>query len=171
MKNRGIAERALWKAFILMLGLGAVAHAGLGYLPLVGPPPLRIVAAKKPVTVLVPLDLSADTNMAAELATNESDKFLALNAAALTGQTNSTDDMLPIALGAGNVSDDPFAPAVFALAPPELLNITPQMLTAFFHPIARGTNDGPGVAGPVPVMFMPPAIKSSPSSHAEYIVK
>ena len=171
MKNRGIAERALWKALLLALGLGAVAHAGLGYLPLVGPPPLRLVAPKSPVTVVEPLALSADTNMAAELATNESDRFLAASAAALAGQTNSTDDVVPIALGAGNVSDDPFAPAMFALAPPDLLNITPQMLAAFFHPVARSTNVDAVVAVPMPVMFMPPAIKSPPSSHAEYIVK
>jgi len=170
MRNRGNAERALLKAFIVALGLGAVAHAGLGYLTLAGPPPLRMVPAKNPASVVVPIDLSADTNMAAKLADNESEKLLATGNVALAGQTNSTDDVLPIALGAGNVSDDPFAPAVFALAPPDLMNITPQMLAAFFHPVTR-TNAVAEAAIPMPVMFMPPSTKPPPSSHAEYIVK
>jgi hypothetical protein len=52
------------------------------------------------------------------------------------------------------------------------LNITPQMLAAYFHPVARGTNSAADVVVPMPVIFMPPAVRAAPaSSHAEYIVK
>ena len=171
MKNRGIAERALFKAFVVALGLSAVAHAGLGYLPLAGPPPLRIVAAKNPLAEAAPFNLAADTNFAVTLSAAEAVN-LPTNSLATFGQTNSTDDVLPIGLGAGNVSDDPFSPAVLGMAPPELLNISPQMLTTYFHPVARGTNTAANVVAPVPVMFMPPQVHTfQPSSHAEYIVK
>jgi hypothetical protein len=171
MKNRGITERALLKAFIMALGVGAMAHAGLGYLPLAGPPPLRMVAAKNPPTDAAPWSLAADTNFAVTLSAAEAIN-MPTNSLAALGETNSTDDVLPIGLGAGNVSDDPFSPAVLGMAPPELLNISPQMLTAYFHPVARGTNTAANVIAPMPVMFMPPQVQTlQPSSHAEYIVK
>jgi hypothetical protein len=169
MKNRRIAERALWKAFIAALGLGAVAHAGLGYLPLTGPPPLRFQASKNLQAAVAQINLTADTNFAAALAATDAIGRPVTNTMTAFTETNSTFDMQPIALGAGNISDDPFAPGVLSLAPPDLLNITPQMLTAFFHPVPRGTNTSAVLS---PVMFMPPQIKvPQPSSHAEYIVK
>lgn len=169
MKNRRMAERTLWKAFIVALGLGAVAHAGLGYLPLTGPPSLRLQAAKNLNAAMAQINLTTDTNFLAALAAKDAIGLPATNTMTAFTETNSTADLQPIALGAGNVSDDPFGPAVLSLTPPDFLNITPQMLTAFFHPVPRGTNTTAVLS---PVMFMPPQFKvAQPSSHAEYIVK
>src|SRR5258707_277933 len=41
------------KALGAMLALGAMAHAGNPYLPLIGPPPLRILAVKSPAATTV----------------------------------------------------------------------------------------------------------------------
>lgn len=171
MKNRGPAERALLRAFVVAVSLGAVAHAGLGYLPLVGPPPLRMLASKNPEADAGSLNLTADTNLTTTLAAAEANTWMPTNAVVLFGQTNATEDVSPIAAGAGNGSVDPFGPSVFALAAPDLLAITPQMLAAYFNPVARSTNTAAEVVVPFPVMFMPPTAKARPSSHAEYIVK
>ena len=170
MKNRGIANRALLKAFIVALGLSAVAHAGLGYLPLAVPPPLRMTPAKNPLTDATSLNLAPDTNLVGTLSAAEAIN-LPTNSLATSGETNSTDDVLPIALGEGNVSENPFSPTMLGMAPPDFLNISPQMLTTYFHPVARGTNSA-NIIAPPPVMFMPPQVQMfQPNSHAEFIVK
>jgi hypothetical protein len=171
MKHFGFAEGNLVKAFVVALGFGAVAHAGLGYLPLVGPPPLRMVVAQKTDAAVALVNLSSDTNLFSTLAATEAIQMPVASALVLSGQTNSTDDVQSISLGADNLGVDPFGPPVFTLASPDLLNITPQMLAAYFHPVARGTNAAE-LAMPVPVIFMPPTVRApQPSSHAEYIVK
>jgi hypothetical protein len=171
MNIRGITQGAWLRAFVGGISLAAAAHAGLGYLPLVGPPPLRLLTVKPP-TLAAPVNLSTDTNLAAVLAATDTIKLPASNTVAAFGQTNSTDDVLSIALGAGLGVDDPTGPAIFGMASPDFLNITPEILATYFHPVAHATNAVPGLVVPAPVIFMPPQIKSqNPSSHAEYIVK
>lgn len=69
-------------------------------------------------------------------------------------------------------SSTPFASSIFALPTPDLMGISPEMLTAYFRPVQLGTNV-PAFNGPFHVSFLSPLPPGLPdhSSHAEYIVK
>ena len=94
------------------------------------------------------------------------------------GLTNATGDAAtapfavpgPFGANADKSLGETFSASVFALPTPDLLSITPQMLTTYFHPVEFGTNAA-GLAGPFHVSFMPPLPQPDKSSHAEYIVK
>ena len=160
------------KALGIVIALGAVAHAGLPYLPLTGPPPLRMLALKKPDAAVVKIEMpptAASTNLLA-----------AVEAKAFPGTTNATGGdagtiLLAASVPLNGMNGDQtlvesFSTSVFALPTPDLLSITPQMLATYFHPVEFGTNAA-GLVGPFHVGFMPPLPAPDKSSHAEYIVK
>jgi hypothetical protein len=160
--------RTTLKALVLMVTFGIMAHAGLPYLPLVGPPALRLMVAKDPHAAVVPLNAES-TNSANSLAAIE---VSALNGGtnSLTDPTNSLADTLPlIGVGTFNSFTEKFGTPILNIASPEFLNITPQMLAAYFGPVAWGTNGG--FVGPFPAGFVPPFAQREHSSHAEYQVK
>lgn len=161
----------------MILVLGAAARGGLPYLPLIGPPPLRVQTLRPPTAGVVKFTpeakLLSGTNDAAATPTNDT----AL-AAAPFGTTNDADAgsmTTPAGAPAAERPDqslgDNFTASVFALPTPDLLGITPQMLAAYFHPVPGGTNMI--LTGPFHVSFIPPQPpdKAVKSSHAEYIVK
>jgi hypothetical protein len=164
--NHGTASL---KALALILALGVVAHASLPYLPLVGPPPLRLLASKKPHAAVVKIEA---------LAVAASNTVAAVEAKAFPAATNSPGASLVAdtgpfnGLAADRTLEDTFSASVFALPTPDLLSLTPQMLATYFHPVELGTNF-PLATGPFHVSFMPPLPPPEPvkSSRAEYIVK
>ena len=129
------------------------------------------MATTSPPTEGAQLNLSADTTLTNTLAALEAEKWLATNSVSSAGQTNSTAELLPIGAGMDTGSADPFGTSIFGLAAPDLLNVTPQMLAAYFHPVVRGTNVAAAVVVPVPVIFAPPQTRARPASRADYIVK
>ena len=158
------------KALGLIIALGAVAHASLPYLAVVGPPPLRMLASRKPHAAVVKLETPA---------TATTNSLTAVEAKAQSAATNATAGDQPAGaapfngLAADRSLEETFSASVFALPTPDLLSITPQMLATYFHPVEIGTNSGPS-AGAIRVSFMPP-LPPPPepvkSSHAEYLVK
>jgi hypothetical protein len=154
------------KALGMIVALGAAAHASLPYLPLTGPPGLRLLAMKKPAKTSVKIEAPpAATNTLADLP-----------AKVLPGLTNATSTVVDI--NSLNVSgmastdrslEDTFNASVFALPTPDLLGMTPQMLATYFRPVQFGTNNA--LAGPFHVGFMPPLPAPEKSSRAEYILK
>jgi hypothetical protein len=150
--------------------LGAVAHAGMPYLPLIGPPPLRVQAVKSPAAA--PVKYEATPALAATnppVAVEAKDSPAMTNATSLTSPV-AAPPLLPESPD-GSLGDT-FASSVLAMPTPDLLGITPQMLATYFHPVRMGTNCA-APAGPFQVIFMPPLPPPPPdkSSHAEYIVK
>jgi len=165
MKN----DIATLKALGVVVALGAMAHAGLPYLPLVGPPPLRVqpVPEKRasfvlettpaPVTpaVTVPVTNAPTVDLKAAVDTN-----LAVNAVATTAtpETNATASV-----------GETISTSVFTLPAPDLIGITPQMLATYFRPMQFGGSNATVVL-PLPLSFQPPQAPQK-SSHAEYILK
>jgi hypothetical protein len=153
------------KALGIVVIVGAAAHAGMPYLPLIGPPPLRLLAAKSPGTAVFKIEAPVPpvTNSPAVAAAKN---FLA--------ETNSASVVTPavvaplIGAGAEQSLGETFAGSVFELPTPDLLGLTPQMLATYFHPVQFGTNDA--ATGPFRVSFLPP-LPPDRSSHAEYNVK
>jgi hypothetical protein len=159
---------ASFKALGAMIVLGAVAHASLPYLPLIGPPPLRVQPVRKPSDAIVKFQaLMTASGPSNALATVE-------NAG---GNTNSAGLGLSAAssplLNAGPDSNgtlgDTLTASIFALPTPDLLGITPQNLATYFRPVQLGTNVVVPV-GLLPISFIPPSPPEK-SSHAEYNVK
>lgn len=167
--KRAAAEIGLVKAFILAVGIATAARAGLAYLPLAGPPQLRVLAVKNAKQVPAPTIETAtahsETNALAPLATSTANS----NNTASVIIAAPTDNLPPIVMSTGNALDSVFTTPIFALATPDLMGITPQMLATYFHPVAFGTN-GVEVVAPFRVGFVPPLLPEK-SSHAEYIVK
>jgi hypothetical protein len=140
------------------------------YLPLIGPPPLRVQAVKSPSAAVVKFEAfqPAATNLPAAAGTN------ALSIVAAVGATNGPDASAVAAMPLVAPATDgslgaTFAGSVFSLPAPDLLGITPQMLAAYFRPIMVGTNSA-ALSGPFHVSFIPP-LPPDKSSHAEYHVK
>jgi hypothetical protein len=160
--NLGTASLNALAAIVV---LGAVAHAGLPYLPLIGPPPLRVQATKSPAAAVVKFEAPlavAVTNLPAVAAKE------------FPGTTNSTGGAVPLAAAPMLNSSteesvgETISSSVFTLPTPDLMGITPQMLATYFHPVQFGTNAV--LTGPFRVSFLPP-LSPEKSSHAEYIVK
>jgi hypothetical protein len=151
------------KALAVFVVLGAVAHAGMPYLPLIGPPPIRFPAVKSSAPAVVKFEATP-----ALFATN------LLMAPAMSAATNLT---VPLPTPATMVLETPsgalgdtFTSSIFQMPTPDLLGITPQMLATYFHPVQMGTNF-PAPTAPFQVIFMPPVPPDTKSSHAEYILK
>jgi hypothetical protein len=162
------------KALSALVVLGTVAHAGVPYLPQIGPPPLRVAVVKAP-----PLNLITFKETPAVAATNSP---AVAEAKAAVVATNAFNLTAPVAPGPFVIETpdqslgDAFAASVFAMPTPDLLGISPQMLATYFRPVQGGTNFfAPN--DPFHVVFMPPLPPLVPvlvpdkSSHAEYIVK
>jgi hypothetical protein len=166
MKRPVKSGAASLKALGIVVVLGAAAHAGMPYLPLIGPPPLRMLATKNPHTAVIikleAIPTATSTNTLADV-----------EAKVLAGMTNAATTFYaasdPSAGAPANPSlEQTYGTSVFALPTPDLLSITPQMLATYFRPVQFGTNAA--VVGPFHVGFMPPLPPVKPS-HAEYIVK
>jgi hypothetical protein len=171
MKRIGIKNTgwATGKALLIMIGFGIVAHAGLPYLPLVGPPALRVMVAKDPHAAVVPLNANGGENSTNSLAAIEI-TALNTNANAAHTTTATLSDALPlIGVGSANALNENFGVPVLGMTSPEFLNITPGMLATYFRPVVWGTNAG--FVGPFPSGFVPPFAQREKSSHAEYEVK
>jgi hypothetical protein len=149
------------KALGIVVAIGVVAHAGMPYLPMIGPPPLRVLATKAPASAAVKwgATLLAATNLPPGAA-----------AGIVSGTTNVTVDGTAVepVLPAEPTLGETFSSSVFALPTPDLVGITPQMLAAYLRPVQAGTNAI--LTGPFHVSFLPP-LPPDKSSHAEYNVK
>jgi hypothetical protein len=157
--------------------LGAVAHASLPYLAVVGPPPLRLEAM---------VHHGAAAKMAASPVLAAAPNLAATNSPSAPGQPNlslaatdlglpATDQIAAAMLSVGPGPDAPPAvgdmlnPTILGMPTPDLLGITPQMLATYFRPTQAGTN---AIVGAFPISFTPPVPPpDDKSSHAEYIVK
>lgn len=172
--NLGVASL---KAVAVVVVLDVVAHAGLPYLPLIGPPPLRMLALAAPRTAGVKLEASpvAKIETPATIATNlpavvETKVFPGVTS--VTGGDTSAVVSPLINTSANQSLEDTLHGSVFALPTPDLLGITPQMLATYFHPVQFGTN-AVMLSGPYPISFQPPLPPppTDKSSRAEYIIK
>lgn len=148
------------KTLFAVVVMGAVAHGSLPYLPLIGPPPLRVQAVKRPPDTLVKFIGSTVTNLPA------------VEAKMAAGSTNVADagpaKPVLVAPESNKSLGDTFSATVFAMPTPNLLGISPEMLATYFRPVQRVTNIVP--VGLLPITFMPP-LPPDKSSHAEYNVK
>lgn len=154
---------AALRALIGMVMIGIAAHAGLPYLPLVGPPPMRVEAKKiPPAPVVAEVAVKAPTNIPPVLKT----LAVATNA---PEETNVPVDIL--AMPSGPLDQTFVSPGV-GLTGQGMTGITPQMLASYFRPVVVGTNTGV-IGGMLPMGFVPPFTVMQPhaDSHAEYIVK
>jgi len=148
------------KALGIVVVAGAVTHAGLPYLPQIGPPPLRVLAKSSS---------AADSKIIAAPAPLVTNLPVVVAATSSSGETNSPGSNAPVvAANANTALEETFTRSVFPLSTPDLLGITPQMLATYFHPIRFGTNAI--LPGPFRVSFLPP-LPPDKSSHAEYNVK
>jgi hypothetical protein len=166
---------ATLKALGIMLVVGAVAHASMPYLPLIGPPALRLQTVKTPPadwltfqSRKVPASPATATNSSAASAVMAAATAAATNALAQPPMapapaTPALAQSPELALG------DNFTAPILSLPTPDLLGLTPQMLATYFRPMQVGTNSAL-LAAPFRVSFMPP-LPPDKSSHAEYIVK
>lgn len=166
--KRAAAEIGLVKALVLAVVLATAARAGLAYLPLTGPPQLRVLAVK----TFQPVSAPIYETTAAHSETNNLSP-LAIAAAntnhAASVITAAPDNLPPIVMSTDAALDSVLGTPIFALTTPDLMGITPQMLATYFHPVGLGTN-GVEVVAPFRVGFVPPLLPEK-SSHAEYIVK
>ena len=167
------------KSLATFVALGAVAHAAVPYLPLIGPPPMRVQVIKSPATAMVKfLATSTVPNTNTAGLTESAAIVVPTNTAHSSVSTGS-----PLQISAASapaifpsvpesVMGDTFSGTVFAMPTPDLLGISPQMLATYFHPVQIGTNPLL-VAAPFHVTFIPPLPPPAEdhSSHAEYIVK
>ena len=155
------------KVLGFLMALGMVAQAGLPYLPLTGPVPMRVLAARSPAHSIVKFASQANTNGAAE---NAAATLFSTN----TNQTAAINPVEPTqslaGFASGDKNPDTVDSAIFTLTTPDLLGISPQALAVYFHPVQRGTNivvpDGLQ-----PISFVPPLPLAQKSSQAEYRVK
>ena len=161
---------ATLKALGIVLALGAAAHASLPYLPLIGPPSLRVQALKSPNAAPIgKIEALSAADPAKSLAALEAKIFPGLTNAT-GGETVLAGSRPLIGPGADKSLEETFSASVFALPTPDLLSITPQMLATYFRPVQFGTNAA-ALVGPFHVGFMPPQPQPEKSSRAEYIVK
>jgi hypothetical protein len=158
------------KGLGIVVALGAAAHAAMPYLPLIGPPPLRLQTVASPAAV-APVKFQAPPAVAATNAPAVAGTGITpvTNAVASTGLNSPPAIPLLVPESPDQSLGDSFSASVFAMPTPDLLGITPQMLAAYFRPVQLGTNSAT-LVGQFPVSFMPP-LPPDKSSHAEYIVK
>lgn len=153
-----------------MVALGIAAHAAVPYLPMIGPPALRVQVIKSPATGVVKYEgtkansilatnLAAAGSKEAPAAGNDSTNLAAGGRAPGSGSAEDGDRPL----------SDTFSSTIFALPTPDLLGINPQMLAAYLLPVQYGTNTA-RPEGMLPLSFIPP-LPPDKSSRAEYNVK
>lgn len=199
----GIASCHWMRTLTAFLAFGALAsvrvHAGDPYLPLIGPPPMRIMTATDRAAaplVVAAVTVTDKTNAAVATATKAVTTSDKAETAFHAGSTNSAANAVAVEssvnvlprdqrpepkpfVGPRSLSDgspeEGFGASMLALPTPDLLGITPQTLASYFCPMRTGTNSAEFV-GPFPLSFMPPLLPQpvsaqGKSSHAEYIVK
>lgn len=145
-----------FRALIGMVLIGIAAHAGLPYLPVYGPPAMRMTAKPPPPPAVV--EVKADkipTNVPPMLAT-----VPAMPTNSFSGETNASAELIAMPRMPGDEN--------FPLNAQGMVAITPQVLAAYFRPVTFGTNSGV-ITGGEPLGFVPPF--THPDSRAEYIVK
>jgi hypothetical protein len=178
MNKRVKLRIALLKALAIVATLGAVAQAGVPYLPQIGPPPMRVATVKSPsvgVLKLIETPVAAPTNSPSSVAATPSDVTNTMNSAGSTASTTPAASAPFVVQTPDQSLGDAFSTSIFTLPTPNLLGISPEMLATYFHPVQTGTNF-PGPNSPFRVSFlppMPPLLQPlvDKSSHAEYIVK
>ena len=162
------------RALLGMVMIGIAAHAGLPYLPLTGPPPLRVAAARPSATAaVIALEKSAAKSSSPNNFTNtpaaaETAALVSTNSASAPEAAQNIPDAPLVGTTAGP-ADGTVGVPVFNLPEQGLMTITPQMLATYFRPVSFGTNGGV-IAGVLPIGFVPPFTRLE-SSRAEYIVK
>jgi len=173
MNTRGAAEIGLIKALILATGVSTVAHAGLAYLPLTGPPALRVLAVKSPKAAPV-AKIETAKKVVAEDTNCPPIDIKAFNTNTTETVVNSAggygSNLPKIVMGPGNPLEMPNGVSVFALPAQDTMGITPQILATYFQPTGTDTN-GAAVVVPFKIGFVPPFAQPEKSSHAEYIIK
>jgi len=167
--------RARWCA-ILLLFLewdGSRPVSGIGYLPRVGPPTLRITVRPllpKPFAAVVvpplitppPADSKAETMAKIPPATNS----VANESTTETSSSGPLASLLPTSVKPNEARSDSASSAATVGAANDLLVVTPQMLIEYFR-VPPGATNGPGVGVYLPVGFTPPLAPSA-SSQAIY---
>ena len=160
-------------ALSIVVALGVAARASLPYLPLIGPPALRLQPSKSLVSTVAkitdtqaPREAAADQTAATALNSSSEGDDTKLFGLDLAGLTNSSDDSERPTV---NPLSDTFTASIFQLPTPDLVGMSPQMLAMYFRPVQHGTNSAARV-GLFPVSFRPP-LPPDKSSKAEYIVK
>jgi hypothetical protein len=136
-----------------LLGLAFAVSAGPGYLPVVGPAPLRFQAGSPPSANLVKMPLpppdppssAAKSTSAAPPSAADAQTNVAPATAVLLTATNN-----PVAPEAAPASSEP--------------KISPEMLLKFFTP----STNGPAGGVIAPLDFTPPAMAKPASSTATY---
>ena len=166
---RKASEFGLFKAFALALIAATAARAGLAYLPMTGPAPMRVQVVKAPKALpevaFTPL-AAHDTNSPAAVENCVTDT----NPVVVTSEGSTAPGQMPmIPMSVGGPMDRAFGTPIMALTSPDLMGITPQMLATYFQPTVTSTNNA--VVVPMHVGFVPPMVVPPKSSHSEYIVK
>lgn len=162
----------------IVLAVGVAARAAVPYLPLVGPPSLRVEPPQHISTESASLVIGGSnqvkTNaLVADSGTNAIAKSVSSTTSNLTTVASAKDKAEMTTSDSGPAESnqslgDTFTTSVFSLPTPDLLGITPQALSAYFRPVHLGTNAP--IMGPFPLSFIPP-MPPDKSSHAEYILK
>lgn len=153
------------RALVGMVMIGIAAHAGLPYLPLAGPPAMRLEPKKIPTApvVVATTAIKAPTNLPPVL------KTLTMTTNVSEGETNLPVEIVGMP---GGTADQTFVTPGFTVTGQGMGSITPQMLATYFRPVTIGTNTGV-IGGMLPIGFVPPFTRpeTHADSHAEYIVK
>jgi len=164
----------------VMLALAVAARAAVPYLPLVGPPSLRVEAPRSigagDLSLVMATSKAANTNAqpaggSTNLAVSPVFGTASASNAAVSASMTNMPEVTTSESGTVESNQslgDTFTASVFALPTPNLLGITPQALATYFRPVYLGTNEP--IVGPFPLSFIPP-IPPDKSSHAEYILK
>jgi len=146
------------EAGAVFAGLALGVSAAPGYLPAVGPVPLRFRPAAPPAAALVQMPLPPP-----DVTPSAPDIPTPLSAAAVTGAKQTppaaTPSSVPVNLTATNGPAGPDAASSGSVPP-----ISPQMLLHYFNRSTNGT--AAGIMAPVD--FAPPGAAKPPSSTATY---
>lgn len=179
-------------ALVALLCLLPTARAMVGYLPLLGPPPLRIwlattnmfdyssFEAELAAKALAALAKGSGTNPVAVPATNpnlpaagETNELSVKKTA--TGKTDSTGTTQESVAGGQTESMRGGNFSFPAATASDLLTVTPQMIAQYLRPEPNTTNsmDRPGavVFIPADLPFVPPPAKAGAESRATYHIK
>jgi len=154
---------------VLLAGLfsGVLPGFSEGYLPLVGPAPLRFLAEPAPATVVTnrpPLPAPIPAPTAATLSFEEDE---VLDWADLPAEgTNSAAIVARSPLFSFLPGGDTNAIGAFSTQPSNEL-ITPQVLLHYFHQ-RFGETDDPAAGVVVPLMFIPPQLGPRSPSKAVF---
>jgi hypothetical protein len=159
--------------------LGLTVHAGPPYLPLIGPPPMRLLPAKAtPATPVVSYEAAmaqkSKENPAATLPTSIATNNVPAAQNGADGIIYTTSSSPLSAPGTENATAGGVGAPIFNLPPQDFLGITPQALAGYFRPVHPGKpGPGPGI-NPLYIGFTPPIeTQNQPvrPSRATYTIK